>query len=261
MSRDERWNALLELLAERGRLQVEDTADELRVSPATIRRDLDQLAEQQMVTRTRGGAVAQRVAYDLPLRYKKARHASEKQRIGAAAAALVSVGSVVGLNGGTTTTETARALVTRTDLHVDGHEPALTIVTNALNIANELTVRSHVKIVVTGGVVRTQSFELIGPYARETLEEVSLDTAIIGVDALDAERGATAHNEAEAAVNRLMAKRAGQVVVVSDSSKLGRRAFARICTPHEIDVVVTDTGAPDDVVKQLADAGIQVVLA
>jgi DeoR family transcriptional regulator of aga operon len=261
VSRDERWNALLELLAERGRLQVEDAADELGVSAATIRRDLDQLAEQQMVTRTRGGAVAQRVAYDLPLRYKKARHASEKQRIGAAAAALVSTGSVVGLNGGTTTTETARALVTRTDLHVDSHGPALTIVTNALNIANELTVRSHVKIVVTGGVVRTQSFELIGDYARETLDEVSLDTAIIGVDALDAERGATAHHEGEAAVNRLMAKRAGQVVVVSDSSKLGRRAFARICAPHEIDVVVTDTAAPDDLVKQLVDAGIQVILA
>jgi DeoR family transcriptional regulator of aga operon len=261
VSRDERWNALLELLAERGRLQVEDAADELAVSAATIRRDLDQLAEQQMVTRTRGGAVAQRVAYDLPLRYKKARHAPEKERIGLAAAALVTPGAVVGLNGGTTTTETARALGTRTDFHGDGPTPALTIVTNALNIANELTVRSHIKIVVTGGVVRPQSYELTGGYAAATLGEVSLDTAFIGVDGLDPERGATAHHEGEAAVNRLMAERARQVVIVSDSSKLGQRAFARICAVQEIDVVVTDSEASDDMVKQLADAGVQVIRA
>ncbi len=261
MGRDERWNALLELLADRGRLQVEDAADELSVSPATIRRDLDQLAEQQMVTRTRGGAVAQRVAYDLPLRYKKARHAPEKQRIGAAAAALVAPGAIVGLNGGTTTTETARALGTRTDLHGDGPAPALTIVTNALNIANELTVRSHIKIVVTGGVVRPQSYELTGAYATETLEEVSLDTAFIGVDGLDAVRGATAHHEGEAAVNRMMTERARQVVVVTDSSKLGLRAFARICDLRAIHTVVTDTAATGDMVRALTDAGVHVISA
>jgi len=261
VSRDERWNALLELLTERGRLQVEDAASELGVSAATIRRDFDQLAEQQMVTRTRGGAVAHTVSYDLPLRYKKARHAPEKQRIGVAAAALICPGAIVGLNGGTTTTETARALGARADLHVDSAAPAVTVVTNALNLANELTVRPHVKIVVTGGVVRPQSYELTGAFAADTLGEVSLDTAILGVDALDVERGATAHHEGEAAVNRLMAARARQVVVVSDSSKLGQRAFARICDVGEIDILVTDTEASDDTVKAFVDAGVRVIQA
>lgn len=261
MTRDERWNALLELLAARGRIQVEVAAEELGVSAATIRRDLDQLADQQMVTRTRGGAVAHSVAYDLPLRYKKARHASEKQRIGLAAAALVAPGSVVGLNGGTTTTEAARALGTRADLHANGSGVVLTVVTNALNIANELTVRQHVKIVVTGGVARPQSYELIGPFAAATLEEISLDVAIIGVDAIDAERGASAHHEGEAAVNRLMVERARQVVVVTDSSKLARRAFTRICGVRDIDTLITDTAAPDDEVKSFADAGIRIIQA
>ena len=259
MTRDERWNALLEALASRGRLQVEDAASELGVSAATIRRDLDELAAQQVVTRTRGGAVAHSVAYDLPLRYKKARHAPEKQRIGAAAAALVPAGAVVGINGGTTTTEAARALGARADLHADGSTVVLTVVTNALNIANELTVRPHVKIVVTGGVVRPQSYELTGPFAAETLAEVSLDVAIIGVDGLDTERGATAHHEGEAAVNRLMARQARQVVVVSDSSKLEHRAFARICDVGDIDVLVTDTAADADAVRSFADSGIRVV--
>ena len=77
-----RWNALLELLTESGRVSVEDAAERLDVSQATIRRDFDQLAQQQMITRTRGGAVANGVSYDLPLRYKTAKHSAEKQRIG-----------------------------------------------------------------------------------------------------------------------------------------------------------------------------------
>ncbi|MFJ4215563.1 DeoR family transcriptional regulator, partial [Streptomyces hydrogenans] len=89
MTKRERWNALLELLADEGRLEVEETATALRVSSATIRRDLDELAEQQMLVRTRGGALAQGVSYELPLRYKSSRHASEKQRIAAAAVELV----------------------------------------------------------------------------------------------------------------------------------------------------------------------------
>src|SRR5690606_19548045 len=156
MSRDARWKALLELLVERGRLDVEDAAGELGVSAATIRRDVDQLAEQQMLVRTRGGAAVHGVSYELPLRYKTARHASERQRIARAAAALVAPGETVGLTGGTTTTEVARALAVRGDL--SSGSPALTVVTNALNLANELAVRPQFKIVVTGGVARAQSY-------------------------------------------------------------------------------------------------------
>ena len=134
MDRYARWNALLELLAESGRTTVEQAAERLSVSQATIRRDFDQLAQQQMITRTRGGAVANGVSYDLPLRYKTAKHSAEKQRIGAAAAALVGPGMVVGLNGGTTTTEVARALAARADLASGAEHTPLTVVTNALNM-------------------------------------------------------------------------------------------------------------------------------
>jgi len=110
VSRYHRWNELLELLATTGQLQVEDAARTLRVSAATLWRDFDELAHQQMLTRIRGGAVAQGVTYDLPLRYKSERHPSQKRRIATAAAGLVKAGQIAGLNGGTTTTEVARAL-------------------------------------------------------------------------------------------------------------------------------------------------------
>jgi len=261
MTRHERLNALLEYLAREGQLDVHEAAGELDVSTATIRRDLDHLAQQQMLTRTRGGAVANSVSYDLPLRYKTARQASEKQRIGAAAAKLVPAGATVGLNGGTTTTEVARALATRVDLHGDRSEPSVTVVTNAVNIANELTVRSHVKIVVTGGVARAQSYELIGPLASRVLNELTLDIVFLGVDAFDAEAGAAAHNEGEASTNALMVGRASQVVVVSDSTKLGKRAFARICDTAAVQILITDSDASDEDIRGFVDAGIRVIRA
>ncbi|MGI5284133.1 DeoR/GlpR family DNA-binding transcription regulator [Nonomuraea polychroma] len=256
MSRYDRWNAILELLVQEGRLSVEEAAQALDVSTATIRRDFDQLAQQQMLMRTRGGAVAQSVSYDLPLRYKTARHADEKHRIATAAAELVTPGAVVGLNGGTTTSELARTLATLPSL-----ETGFTIVTNALNIAAELTVRRHVKIVVTGGVARQQSYELIGPLASGVLEQVTLDVAFLGVDGLDVELGASAHHEGEASVNHLLISRAAQVVVVADSSKIGRRAFSRICPLSQIDTLVTDSQLPDAVAGRFSDAGVKVVRA
>jgi DeoR family transcriptional regulator of aga operon len=259
VGRYRRWNELLELLAADGQLAVERAAEVLGVSAATIRRDFDELARQQMLTRIRGGAVAKGVTYDLPLRYKTERHPTEKQRIAVVAAGLVLPGQIAGLNGGTTTTEVARALAVRPDLSTSS--PGLTIVTNALNIATELAVRQHIKIVATGGVARPQSYELTGPLATGVLEQVTLDIAFLGVDGIDAVAGATAHHEGEASTNRLMAERAAQVVVTADSSKAGRRAFARICTAAEVDILVTDTGIAPAEAARLADAGVKVVTA
>jgi DeoR family transcriptional regulator of aga operon len=264
VTRYQRWNALLDLLPADGVLTVADAASELGVSQATIRRDLDQLAQQQLVTRTRGGAMAGHVSYDLPLRYKTARHAPEKQRIGRAAAALVTAGSTVALNGGTTTSEVARALATRPDLQDGAHgaDPAtITVVTNAMNIANELAVRQHIKIVVTGGVTRGQSYELIGPFATLVLGELTLDWAILGVDGLDPRAGATAHHEGEASINHLMATRAEQVMIVADSSKLGHRAFARVCGLDDIHAVVTDRNATPESLAPFTERGIRVITA
>src|SRR6185369_2108397 len=228
--------------------------DRLDVSQATIRRDFDQLAQQQLITRTRGGAVVNGVSYDLPLRYKSAKHASEKQRIGTAAAALVSPAMVVGLTGGTTTTEVARALAARADLAGTGPDgPQLTVVANALNV------RSRMKIVVTGGVIRPQSYELVGPLATGILRELTLDLAFLGVDAFDATLGAASHHEGEAAMNSLLASRARRIVVIADSSKLGKPAFARVCPAEKVHTLVTDDDANEADVAPFRTAGVEVL--
>ncbi|MFI1716939.1 DeoR/GlpR family DNA-binding transcription regulator [Streptomyces litmocidini] len=266
MSKHERWNTLLELLAASGKLEVEEAASALDVSAATIRRDLDELAEQQLLVRTRGGAVVHGVSYELPLRYKSTRHAPEKRRIAEAVADLVAPGEVVGLNGGTTTTEVARALALRfasgrpeTPGAAVSTGPALTVVTNALNIAGELAVRPQIKIVTTGGVARPQTYELVGPLTVGVLNEVVLDVVVLGVDGVDAELGVMAHQEDEASISRLFAERASRVVVVTDSSKMGRRAFARICGLDRIDTLVTDTGITPETMAQLVEAGVKVL--
>ncbi|MEV0300753.1 DeoR/GlpR family DNA-binding transcription regulator [Streptomyces prasinus] len=267
MSKHERWNKLLELLAGEGRIEVDEAAAALDVSPATIRRDLDELSEQQMLVRTRGGAVAHGVSYELPLRYKSSRHASEKQRIAAAVAGMIADGDVVGLNGGTTTTEVARALALRAGggrggrgrrEPADASAPVFTVVTNALNIAGELAVRPQVKIVVTGGVARPQTYELVGPLAAGVLNEVVLDVAVLGVDGVDPQWGLMTHQEDEASISRLFAERARRVIVVTDASKMGRRAFARICGLERVDVLVTDSALPAETAARLTEAGIKV---
>jgi DeoR family transcriptional regulator of aga operon len=259
VNRYERWNMLLELVAEAGRLNVSETARKLGVSAATIRRDFDELADQQLLTRTRGGVIAHSVSYDLPQRYKVAQHAPDNQRIAAAAAALVPVGATVGLNGGTTTTEVARVLANRPDPPSGRRGPAFTVVTNALNIAHELAVRPHLHVVTTGGSARAESYELVGPVATGMLAEVALDVVVLGVDALDVKHGASAHGEGEAAVNRLMATKARQVIAVADSSKLGRRAFALVCPLSRINVLVTDSAAAPELTAGFAEAGIRVI--
>ena len=260
MLRHQRLSAVLDLLAGNGSLSVEQIAAEFGVSSATVRRDLAELADQQLLSRTRGGAVVQSIAYDLPLRYKSARQHDEKQRIASRAAAMVSTGWVVGLNGGTTTSAVARELAQRWDLSAERGPDrfALTVVTNALNIANELAVRPHIKIVVPGGVARSQSYELIGPLASRGLDGLMMDVMFLGVDALSPMQGAAANHEGEAEVNKVMAQHSRRVVAVADGSKLGRHAFCKICDTSSIDTLITDTNADPTVVEQLRGLGLTV---
>ncbi|GAB3573364.1 DeoR/GlpR family DNA-binding transcription regulator [Leifsonia lichenia] len=261
MNRAERLNAVLDLLAETGQLEVDDLVSKLDVSAATARRDLDALASQQLLTRTRGGAVGQSVAYDLPIRYKREQHAPEKLRIAQAASALVPRGAVVGLCGGTTSTAVATVLGSRPDLMEPSPHPNLTVVTNAINIAAQLVMRPQIKTVVTGGVVHARSYELVGPYSDVVLEKITMDIAFIGVNGIDPLIGATVHDEGEASVNSLMARRATRAVVVADSSKIGRTAFATLGGPKVLNTLITDAGITAEQRAAFADAGFEVIVA
>jgi len=249
MRQAERLSAILERLSDGGSVGVAALCADLGVSAATVRRDLELLEEQRLLARTHGGAVAQGVSYELPLRYKGAHHHEEKRRIARAAAEMVADGMAVGLTGGTTTTEVARALVDRR---------RLTVVTNALNIASELAVRPNLKLVVTGGVARSESYELVGPLAEHSLSGLNLDVVFLGVDGISSEVGLTTHHEIEAHTNRALVERAKRVVVVADSSKIGRVAFAQICPIELVDRLITDDPGDRDTLAALADGGVEV---
>ena len=250
MRRAERLSEILERLSDGGSVAVSDLSRDLGASVATVRRDLQLLEEQHLLARTHGGAVAHGVVYELPLRYKGARNLDQKRRIADAAAAMVTDGTAIGLTGGTTTTEVARALATR----------RVTVVTSALNIASELAVRPNLKLVLTGGVARPESYELVGPLAERTLAELNLDVAFIGVDGIDVDGGLSTHHDVEAHTNRVLIDRAKRAVVVADASKLGRVAFARICPIDRVHELITDAGADLEHVRELREAGVVVTV-
>jgi DeoR family transcriptional regulator, aga operon transcriptional repressor len=251
MLRAERLAALLEALASHRSIDVAAMATEFDVSSATVRRDLRTLHEQGLLVRTHGGAVPSDLDLELPVRYRTSRRRSEKHRIAVAAADLVPDGAVVGLTGGTTTTELARVLSDRN---------GITIVTNALNIASELVLRSSIRLVVIGGSARHASYELVGPSAELMLARYHLDLAFIGTDGITLAGGCTTHDEMEAQTDRAFLDRSRRVIVIADSSKLERSAFAHICDISEIDDLITDSEADSEFLKSLGAAGVRITI-
>ena len=252
MLKADRMAAILEHIAETGSVDVARISADLSVSAATLRRDLKALLEQGLLVRTHGGAVASGVGFELPLRHREARRQPQKRAIGRLAASLVPEGSVVGMTGGTTATEVARALP---------NDAGITVVTNALNIAAELVLRPSMRVVVVGGAARHASYELVGPAAQSVIERYHLDISFIGTDGLTVQEGCSTYDELEAHTDHAFINRARRTVVIADSSKLGKLTFARICRTDEIGDLVTDSGADADFLTRLHDAGVNVLVA
>ena len=250
MRQEDRLGVILEKLSQHTSVGVPELALELDVSQASVRRDLRLLEDQQLLTRTHGGAVASGVLYELPMRYRGGQRQDAKRAIAKRALELLPDDiTSIGLNGGSTSTEVARALMSHGRLRV---------VTNALNIASELAVRAQIDLVVCGGSARAESYELVGPIAEATLAGLNLDVAILGVDGISAKAGLSTHHEVEAQTNRAILNAAERVIVVADSTKIGRRAFARISEISAVSDVVTDSGADPQAVADLERAGVVV---
>jgi DeoR family transcriptional regulator, aga operon transcriptional repressor len=258
----DRITFILDTLSSDGHVDIDALSEALSVSTATVRRDLDGLAQKQMLIRTRGGAVTNSSTYDLPLQYNALRHSDEKRRIARAAADRVAPGTVIGLNAGTTTTEVSRALAIRPDLETKDGNSTLTIVTNAINIAHELTVRSQFQLLVLGGMVRPASYELIGPLAELTAAELTLDEVILSANGLSRLSGVSCNNMGEAAIGRQMIARSQHVTLVMDSSKFDVSCLANLCALERIDTVIADDGAQPhlEMIDALYQAGVEVVI-
>jgi DeoR family transcriptional regulator of aga operon len=250
---EERRRAILDIVNQEGRVLVKNIAPRFNTSQVTIRKDLEILHNHGLVHRTHGGALHVRAEslLDPSLREKEKLHPKEKQKIAAIAASLVKEGQSVVLDSGTTTTLIGRAL---------RQFRRLTVITNAVNIAADLA-GSNVEVVLTGGILRENSFSVVGPLAEDTLRHLSADILFLGVDGFDVRFGLTTPNMLEAKVNRVMVEIARRIVVVCDSSKFGRRSLSLIAPRSVVHQTITDSRIPKTDRHALEEAGIEVTIA
>jgi len=249
---EERRRAILEMMHRDGRVLVKDLARHFRISQITIRKDLEFLDGQGVIQRTHGGALPVKAGalLDPTLREKEKLHRKEKSLIAHAAVKLVEEGQSVVLDSGTTTTAIARNLKDMA---------RLTVITNAINIAAELA-GTHIEVILTGGMLRKNSFSLVGPLAEQTLRKLSADILFLGVDGFDTKAGLFTPNLLESEVNRAMVEIARRTVAVCDSSKFGRRSLCNIMPVTLVHEVITDRQIPKADLRALKDAGVKVTL-
>jgi DeoR family transcriptional regulator of aga operon len=249
---EERRQHILALAQRNGRVLVDELSNSLGISRITIRKDLDYLEGRGVLQRTHGGALLPQsgTMFDPSLQEKESRHSQEKERISAAAVALVQDGQCVLLDSGTTTTALARALK---------QFSRLTIITNAVNIAAELS-GTNFEVILTGGSLRKNSFSLVGPLAEEVLADMHADILFLGVDGFDLEVGLTTPNLMESRVNRAMVRAASKVVAVCDSTKFNRRSLSKIVDATSIQHVITDRNLPEKTAEAIRSLNIELTL-
>ena len=251
---EERRRLIVDLVEQQGRATVEELATRFGTSTVTIRADLDALARSSAIARSHGGALPVAPATnDTPLNIKETRWHAQKLRIGQAAAKMIQDGETIILDSGSTTVEIARQI---RQMKFE----SLTVITNALNIAMELTGMPQIRVMMLGGLLRQTSYSLVGPDAEQALAKLSADRLFLGVDGLDPEVGVTTPDPLEAALNALMIRVSRQTIAVLDASKLGQRSLSVITPIKSLDMMISDSSAPAETVKALRDAGVQVVL-
>jgi len=250
----ERRKKILSMLETNGQVFVHELSEEFNVSEVTIRNDLELFESKGLLIRSRGGAmlVENTVGMDYRLSDKDKINYHEKIRIGKKAAELVNSGETIILDSGTTTLEIAKNL---------NANKSINVITNALNIANELLKVPDINVIVPGGTLRKNSHSLVGPLAEKSMRHFYVDKVFLGVDGFDPTEGAFTPNIEEASLNQTMIDISREVILVADYSKFKRKSLAFICPPKKIDIVITDDKISPEDKNWLLDQGIQVIIA
>jgi DeoR family transcriptional regulator of aga operon len=241
----------MKILERENRVLINDLCKTFNTSAVTIRKDLELLESQGVLKRTHGGAILHRPLFrGLPLNEKERLNQEEKERIATEAVKMIEEGDVVILDSGSTTTYLARKM---------RNLRGVTVITNAVNIALEL-ISSELEVILTGGALQKNSSTLIGPLAEDVLRKISADKLFQGVDGIDYEIGLTTPDIIEANTSRVMMQRAGENILLADSSKFGRRSLAVICQVKDIDKIITTKKMDKLELKKLNDMGVEVII-
>ncbi|WP_313136359.1 DeoR/GlpR family DNA-binding transcription regulator [Paracoccus jeotgali] len=246
-----RQNEILELARADGRVLVDDLAQRFDVTLQTIRRDLGDLAEAGLLDRVHGGAVPRMGMVNLGYEARRRLHSDAKTVIAQACAEAIPDNSSLILNIGTTTEAVAHALLKHSNI---------TVITNNMNVANILAANPGCEIMVAGGALRRSDGGLVGELATQFIEQFKVDYAIIGTSALDLDGDMLDYDLAEVRVSRSILRQARQSILVTDHSKLGRSAPARIASLSEIDRLFTDLPLPAPLAERCRDWGTEVTV-
>jgi DeoR family transcriptional regulator of aga operon len=250
-----RRDQMLTAIRERHFLHVRELSERFGISEVTVRSDLDELAARGEVHRIRGGALPLS-APERPFEESETSFAEEKVAIGRAAAELVRDGESLLIDVGTTAAAAARALSSRPGLD------NVVVFTNGLKTALELEpAHPRITVVLLGGTLRPLQHSLVNPLATAILDQITVDTLLLGCNGVDLAGGITSINLPEAEVNKSMIGVAGRKVVLADGSKFGMVELAQTCPIAEIDLVITGESADPAVVEELRESGCKVEIA
>jgi DeoR/GlpR family transcriptional regulator of sugar metabolism len=250
---DERQMEIARIVEEQRRARVTELADRFGVSAVTIRKDLDVLAESERVIRTHGGAIASDARRtDLSFDVRDRLQREEKVAIGALAASRVNNGESIIIDASTTGVYLARELLRRDTWH------GLTVVTNGLKTAIELSGRPGISVLLMGGLVRSGALSVVGQLGDAVFDRVNVQKAFVSAAGFTLEEGLTETTEEEAQIKRVMVNAAREVYALIDSSKWGRVASATFCRVDDLIEVFADEDAPGGTVASLKRMGIEV---
>ncbi len=250
---EEREQAIVLRLQQYGKVTVEGLAEILGVSAPTVRGDLARLEGRGLLRRTHGGAISEtRLAYEPTYAERSILNHEAKQAIARQAAQLVKEGQTVLLDAGTTCFEIARML---------SYHARLTVVTNSISSAHVLAPSCGIDVVVIGGSLQLAREATLGPLACAFLNSIRCDIAFVAVNGVDEHAGYTVADFEAAALKNSMLKSSITKVVVADSSKLGKIAFASIGTLTAADLVICDPGISSTDRDMLTNAGVEVLAA
>lgn len=250
---NERQMQIINRLNDTGFVKVLDLCKTFNVSSVTIRKDLTYLENQGMLYRTHGGASKQSLyAFERSVVEKENLQVDQKKSIAKEALKLIKDNDYLIFASGTTIHYLSRLL--------DGFKK-LTVLTSSLYVSIELSKTDFAEIIQLGGNVRKSSSSVIGPIAETILQNFSGNKLFLGIDGIDLDFGLTTTNSIEAHLNKTMIKSSEKVIVLADSSKIGKRSFGKIADIEDMDILVTDEGITKAQLEMFRDLGIEVIIA
>lgn len=248
----DRHEFILDKIKEEGKVKVLTLSRKLGVSTVTIRKDLKLLEDKGLLFRSHGGASRDNpYINERSIGEKESIKTDEKNKIGEAASKLIEKNESIIIASGTTVLALTR--------HIHSNHK-LTVITASLNVAVELSKQREIEIIQLGGVVRKNSFSVLGTYGKEMLNWFSCSKLFLGIDGLDLDFGLTTTSIGEAQLNQKMIETAQEVIVLSDSSKFGRRGFGKICELDKVDHIITDNNISETYLKSFKEMGIELTL-